>query len=197
MLFFQWDVLRLRKNAEEREDYEDMYTKVTSTLIKQLDSIDEKVRKAAVIALSSVYALQPIIDTEYSILSEDVMNKYCETFHSIKEKTPEFFNLAVRPVLWGIVPLKYAAHFLVYVCVDELKASIQAVWQEIKKSAPIDGSEVGKALKGLEVVGMGTGQIALSRKYITKKFRIEDIKEEVQKESDNSDDEPKESFASH
>ena len=197
MLFFQWDVLKIRKNPEECSSYEEMYNKLTSTFIEHLDSSDEEVRKAAIVALSSVYALQPIIKAEYAILSEDVIRQYCETFHTIKEKTPEFFDLAVRPIVWGTVPLKYAAHFLVYVCVDEMKASIQAAWQEIKKYAPIDGSEVNGALKKLEIAGMGTGQIALARKYISKKFRIEEVKEEETKKSDESDDEPKESFASH
>ena len=192
--FFQWDVLRLKKNPEEREGYEAMYHKLVETFIKTMNSSDESTRKTSLLALSAVYALQPIINMDYTQLDESIIQLYCEIFHTIHSKTPDFFELAVRPIIWGTAPLQYSAHFLVYVCDDSLKYSVQIMWNEIKRYAPIDGSEVQNALKGLETAGYGINQIMLAKKFISKKF-IQDSKPlEVKEEQD---DEPKQTFANH
>ena len=159
-----------------------------------MNSSDESTRKTSLLALSAVYALQPIINMDYTQLDESIIQLYCEIFHTIHSKTPDFFELAVRPIIWGTAPLQYSAHFLVYVCDDSLKYSVQIMWNEIKRYAPIDGSEVQNALKGLETAGYGINQIMLSKKFISKKF-IQDSKPlEVKEEQD---DEPKQTFANH
>ena len=195
MYFFQWDVLRLKKNPEEREGYEPMYHKLVETFVKSLNSADESTRKASILALSAVYALQPIINMQYTQLEESVIQLYCEIFHTVHTKTTSFFELAVRPIIWGTASLQYAAHFLVYICDETLKVSVHLMWNEIKRYAPIDGSEVQNALKGLETAGYGINQIMLSKKYIAKKFTLDSKPLEFKDQSD--DDEPKQTFAKH
>lgn len=189
-LFFQWDVLRLKDHKNEIPEYEEMFKKLVSIFEDKMIKGNLEAKIAAIRAVSDVFCLQNIINSDYSKITEEFVKEYCNEWHSLKfKKDQNLFQHLIRPFLWGVLSHRYLAHFFCY-CLDEnLRDIVSQCAAEIKKSGQINGGEVFPALVAMKNNGCPDQMIIGAARYFVRKFnKIDVIKSFIASDDDSLDE---------